>query len=57
MLITFGGGAALAVTIFVTTPFRTYAWSWFGLLALGGVATAVVLTGIHRRPVIAEDVA
>jgi len=43
------------VTIFVTTPFRTYAWSWLGLLALGGVVTAVVLTGILRRPVIAED--
>ncbi|MEV7099039.1 hypothetical protein AB0M80_40040 [Amycolatopsis sp. NPDC051045] len=55
LLVTFGGGAALAVTIFVTTPFRTYAWSWFGLLALGGVVTAVILTGILRRPVIAED--
>ncbi|WP_284747906.1 hypothetical protein [Amycolatopsis sp. RTGN1] len=43
------------MTIFVTTPFRTYAWSWLGLLALGGVVTAVVLTGILRRPVIAED--
>jgi hypothetical protein len=55
LLSTFGGGAALAVTILVTTPFRTYAWSWLGLLALGGGVTAVVLTGILRRPVIAED--
>jgi hypothetical protein len=55
LLITFGGGAALGVTIFLTTPFRTYAWSWLLLLALGGVVTAVLLTGILRRPVIAED--
>ncbi|MEV7040750.1 hypothetical protein [Amycolatopsis sp. NPDC051061] len=55
LLVTFGGGTALAVTILVTTPFRTYAWSWLGLLALGGVVTAMILTGILRRPVIAED--
>ncbi|MEV6827404.1 hypothetical protein [Amycolatopsis sp. NPDC051102] len=55
LLITFAGGAALGVTIFVTTPFRAYAWSWLGLLALGGVVTAVILTGVLRRPVIAED--
>ncbi|MBE1496264.1 hypothetical protein H4696_003364 [Amycolatopsis lexingtonensis] len=55
LLVTFGGAAALAVTIFVTTPFRTYAVSWLGFLALGGAVTSVILTGILRRPVIAED--
>ncbi len=54
-LVTFGGGAALAVTIFATTPFRTYAGSWLLLLALGGAVTAGMVTDVFRRPVIAED--
>ncbi|MGW3959249.1 hypothetical protein ACWED2_05465 [Amycolatopsis sp. NPDC005003] len=54
-LVTFGGGAVLAVTIFATTPFRTYAWSWLLLLALGAAVTAAMATDVFRRPVIAED--
>jgi len=54
-LITFGGGAALAVTIFATTPFHTYAASWFLLLALGAAVTTAIVTDVLRRPVIAED--
>lgn len=54
-LITFGGGAALAVTMFATTPFRTYAASWLLLLALGAAVTAAIVTDVLRRPVIAED--
>jgi len=54
-LVTFGGGAALAVTIFATSPFRTYAGSWLLLLALGAVVTAAMVTDVFRRPVIAED--
>jgi hypothetical protein len=53
--VTFAGGAALGVTMFVATPYRTYAWSWLGLLALGAVVCAVIVTGVVRRPVIAED--
>ncbi|HWO63174.1 MAG TPA: hypothetical protein VNO31_24385 [Umezawaea sp.] len=53
--VTFAGGAALAVTVFATTPARTYAWSWLGLLAIGALSTAVVLTGVLRTPVIADD--
>jgi hypothetical protein len=41
--------------MFVATPYRTYAWSWLGLLALGAVVFAVITTGVVRRPVIAED--
>ncbi|MCR6487214.1 hypothetical protein M8542_30735 [Amycolatopsis sp. OK19-0408] len=55
LLVTFGGGAALAVTIFVTTSFRTYAWSWLLLLALGAAVTALQVTDVVRRPVIAAD--
>ncbi|MDQ7806245.1 hypothetical protein Q5425_21080 [Amycolatopsis sp. A133] len=55
LLITFAGGAALGGTMFVTTPFRAYAASWLGLLAIGGAVAAVILTGTLRRPVIAED--
>ncbi|WIY05740.1 hypothetical protein QRX60_18530 [Amycolatopsis mongoliensis] len=54
-LVTFGGGAALAVTIFATTPFRTYAGSWLLLLVLGAAVTAAMVTDVFRRPVIAED--
>ncbi|WIX85535.1 hypothetical protein [Amycolatopsis sp. DG1A-15b] len=39
----------------MATPYRTYAWSWLGLLALGAVVFAVITTGVVRRPVIAED--
>ncbi|GHG42521.1 MULTISPECIES: hypothetical protein [Amycolatopsis] len=53
--VTFAGGAALGVTMFVATPYRTYAWSWLGLLAIGAVVCAVIVTRVVRRPVIAED--
>lgn len=54
-VVTFAGGAALGVTMFLATPYRTYAWSWLGVLALGLVMCAVIVTGVLRRPVIAED--
>ncbi|WP_290050298.1 hypothetical protein [Amycolatopsis solani] len=54
-LVTFGGGAALAVTIYATSPFRTYAVSWLLLLVVGAAITAAMATDVHRRPVIAED--
>lgn len=54
--ITFGGGALLAITMFLTTPSaRTYAWSWLGLLAIGAICTAVVLRSVQRAPAIADD--
>lgn len=53
--VTFAGGAALGVTMFFATPYRTYAWSWLGVLALGAVVCAVIVPGVLRRPVIAED--
>ncbi|MCS7480491.1 hypothetical protein ACFFQW_33515 [Umezawaea endophytica] len=53
--VTFVGGAGLGVAMVVTTPARTYASSWLGLLAIGALSTAVVLTGVLRAPVIADD--
>ncbi|WP_370968679.1 hypothetical protein [Amycolatopsis sp. cg9] len=53
--VTFAGGAALGITMFLATPYRTYAWSWLGVLALGGAVFGVIATGILRRPVLAED--
>ncbi|WP_439383664.1 hypothetical protein [Amycolatopsis lexingtonensis] len=53
--VTFAGGAALGITMFLATPYRTYAWSWLGVLALGGLVSGVIATGILRRPVLAED--
>jgi hypothetical protein len=53
--VTFVGGAALGVTMFLATPYRTYAWSWLGVLALSAVVFAVIVSGVLRRPVIAED--
>jgi hypothetical protein len=55
VLITFGGGAVLAVAMCVTTSKWIWAVGWLGLLALGAVVVAVVLTGVVRRPVLAED--
>ncbi|MCR6487212.1 hypothetical protein M8542_30725 [Amycolatopsis sp. OK19-0408] len=54
-VVTFAGGAALGGTMFFATPYRTYAWSWLGVLALALVMSAVLVTGVRRRPVIAED--
>jgi hypothetical protein len=54
-VVTFAGGAALAATMFFTTSYRTYAWSWLGVLALGAVVFAVIVSGVLRRPVVAED--
>jgi hypothetical protein len=54
-VITFAGGAALGVTMYVSTPARTYAWSWLGVLALAAVFFAVAVTKILRAPALAED--
>ncbi|MEC3973894.1 hypothetical protein [Amycolatopsis sp. H20-H5] len=56
--VTFPGGAALAVAIFVTDPnpgARTYAWSWFGLLALSAICTGTVLNSVLNAPTVAEN--
>ncbi|MFG1638663.1 hypothetical protein ACGFMK_00085 [Amycolatopsis sp. NPDC049252] len=54
LVITFGGGALLAVVMCVTTSW-VWAVGWLVLLALGAVVVAVVLAEVVRRPVIAED--
>ncbi|MEU8635687.1 hypothetical protein AB0C38_26275 [Amycolatopsis sp. NPDC048633] len=53
LLITFGGGAALGIALAATGS--VWALFWLGLLALGAVVDAVILTGVVRRPVLAED--
>jgi hypothetical protein len=54
-VITFGGGAALGVAMYVTTPAQTYAGSWLFLLGVSAVACAVVLTDVLRAPARGED--
>ncbi|MEV6646140.1 hypothetical protein [Amycolatopsis sp. NPDC051371] len=54
-MVTFAGGAALGATMFFATEYRTYAWSWLGVLGLAAALFAMVVTGVVRRPVIAED--
>ncbi|WP_326944432.1 hypothetical protein OG439_31985 [Amycolatopsis sp. NBC_01307] len=44
----FGGGIALAVTMYFTTAARTYAVSWLGLLALSALCCGWILTGVLR---------
>jgi hypothetical protein len=56
-IITFAGGATLAVTMYVTTQAQTYAWSWLGVLSLSAICFAVILIDVLRRPVLAEDAA
>ncbi len=49
-LITFVGGAALAVTMYLTTSSRTFAWTW--LVALGWAAlccTTILVWAVTRR--------
>ncbi|WP_410636418.1 hypothetical protein [Amycolatopsis sp. cmx-4-83] len=53
LAVTFGGGAVLALTM--VAGGSVWARFWLGLLVLGAAVDAVVLTGILRRPVIAED--
>jgi hypothetical protein len=57
LVVVFGGGFALAVTLYFTTADRTYAVSWLGLLALSVLVTGWVLVGLLRRPLLAEDTA
>jgi hypothetical protein len=57
LVVVFGGGVALAVTLYFTTADRTYALSWLGLLVLSAVVTGFVLVGLLRRPLLAEDTA
>lgn len=52
-LITFGGGAVLGIAL--AAQGSVWALFWLGLLALGAVVDAVILTGVLRRPVLAED--
>jgi hypothetical protein len=53
LAVTFGGGAALAIVL--ASGGSLWARIWLGLLALGALADAVLLIGVLRRPVIAED--
>ncbi|MEA5358632.1 hypothetical protein VA596_03720 [Amycolatopsis sp., V23-08] len=55
MVVTFGGGAVLAVVMAVTTSKPIWALSWLALLALGAIVVAVIVTDVLRSPVIAED--
>ncbi|WP_326944433.1 hypothetical protein OG439_31990 [Amycolatopsis sp. NBC_01307] len=52
LVVAFGGGIALAVTMYPTD--RTYAVSWLGLLILSALCTGWVLIGTVRRPLFAE---
>jgi hypothetical protein len=53
LAVTFGGGAVLAIVL--AAGGSLWAWLWLGLLALGALVDAVILTSVLRRPVIAED--
>ncbi|WET83022.1 hypothetical protein P3102_18320 [Amycolatopsis sp. QT-25] len=54
-VLTFGGGAALALAIFLNTPAKAYATGWFIALGWGVVCCSVILVSTLRRPVHAED--
>ena len=53
LAVTFGGGAVLAIVL--AAGGSLWAWIWLGLLALGALVDAMILTSVLRRPVIAED--
>ncbi|MBB5858182.1 hypothetical protein ACFQ05_21420 [Amycolatopsis umgeniensis] len=56
-VITFGGGAALAAAIHLTTPAKAYAQGLIAMLGWAALCCAVILIGTLRRPVYAEDTA
>jgi hypothetical protein len=53
LAITFGGGAVLGIAL--AAGGSRWAVVWLALLAVGAVVDAVILTGVLRRPVLAED--
>jgi hypothetical protein len=53
LAVTFGGGAVLGIVLAATGS--RWALFWLALLALGAIVAAVILTGVLRRPVLAED--
>lgn len=53
LLVTFGGGAVLAVVM--AAGGSLWAVFWLALLTFGAAVDAVILTGILHRPVLAED--
>ncbi|MGK3201227.1 hypothetical protein [Amycolatopsis sp. MEPSY49] len=53
LAITFGGGAVLGIAL--AAAGSLWAVFWLALLAVGAVVEAVILTGVLRRPVLAED--
>ncbi|OXM65215.1 hypothetical protein [Amycolatopsis vastitatis] len=55
LVLAFAGGAVLAGAMYFTTPDRTYAVSWLGLLGLSGLSSGCVLIGILRGPVFGAD--
>ncbi|WP_410657650.1 hypothetical protein [Amycolatopsis sp. lyj-112] len=55
LLITFVGGGALGVTMYLTTPARTYAWTWLAGLGWAALCCSVILLGTLLRGVRADD--
>jgi hypothetical protein len=55
LVVAFAGGIALATAIGFTTPARTYAVGWLGLLVLSGLSIGWVLTSVLRGRVFGED--
>ncbi|RZQ65825.1 hypothetical protein [Amycolatopsis suaedae] len=54
--VAFGGGIALATTMFVATPqYGHYAWTWLLLLGVAGAVAAFLVVSILRAPTLADD--
>ncbi|WP_181772400.1 hypothetical protein [Amycolatopsis pittospori] len=56
-VITFGGGAALATAMYLTTSEKAYARGWLIGLGWAALCCTVILVGTLRRPVYAQDTA
>ncbi|WP_158633169.1 hypothetical protein [Amycolatopsis sp. WAC 01376] len=56
-LITFVGGAALAVAMYLTTSSRTFAWTWLAILGWGAICCTTILVWTVRRRGRGEDAA
>ncbi|MFD6066622.1 MULTISPECIES: hypothetical protein [Amycolatopsis] len=56
-LITFVGGAALAVTMYLTTSSRTFAWTWLVILGWAALCCTTILVWTVRRQGRGDDTA
>ncbi|MFE0027365.1 hypothetical protein [Amycolatopsis sp. NPDC059021] len=55
VVLTFGGGAGLALAVALTSGAPAYGWAWLALLGVAAVSSGIALTSVLRAPAVAEN--